>query len=1111
MIRIPGFFSVLRARRQVFPGKAVMLRYLALGAGLALGTAQAGVISGTVYDIDNDLFLDAVRLTIPALGLSTTSERGGHFRLTGVPEGTHTLVVSASGFPVRNETVTIQDANGQQRVNIHLSRDTDVVELDTFVVEGSLIGTARAIDVRRASREFREVVSSDAAGQFTDRNPAEALQRVAGITVESDQGEGNFIIVRGGAPELSAVQIDGVSLATPEEDGRRVNLNVITVDQLERIEVSKTWLPSQKGNVIGGTVNLITRSALDRGRRFASIEAAGTYREHQSGELSYRGAVTFGDVINRDTFRWLGDGAIGLQFSLNNSRDFSGSDTVTWGWNLNTPFPFLTRPDEQPLRGFALQTVNKRNFNIERERQGASVRLEYRVNENHEFFVSASYNRFDDTVKEHIFSMSLRNTASQFYSGTTFFTAAIAEQLGADPTEPFNAQRLALSGSNLARALTFNEAIQLGELGYDPDLRLFTRGGLWGLPMDRDFSHTLRRDRITTYQVGGRSRLPGEVSAEWRIFGSDAKQDAEQNWMRLSAGVSGLGAIGLAGPDVRHPFLFDPSDNPLVFRKGSFSASPTATGAGTVRQLNFTKSRDERLGGDLDLRKRWEGGGLSWDTQAGLSLDRRDKVFEVDRNSFGIRAGGLDRTRWPQDRISLDDTFFDGGEINGFGRNFGPDLPFGPSFNETNTLAFLRGSQPEGVTWSQIPNHVTNNVTSRATTNYEASEDITGIYLQQTVYWRDWTVIGGFRFERTENTFTNLAINPTNPDFPQLPFLAPAFWNAVSQTVGEVFAELVTTERDYDYWLPALHVIRRVGEDVVVRGAVTRTIARPLFSDLIPREVPSISGGQFQPDIRLPAFDLRPMESINYDISVDYYFASVGLFSASAFYKDLDGPIYDEVRIGVGPNEETAQWELKYNSRNFRWQEGQPIVNDQSYTFRQKRNAGSGSLYGVEFTFNRRFDFLNDFWNGFGINSNIAWFNSRATLVTEVREGERVNLFKQPSMTANLSLFYEKHGLFARLSYNVRGSYLDSISAGQATIAHLREMGLPPDAYDTVVDRRSQVDLTLRYRIRPSLQVFAEANNLTNEPLVRLRRDASRPQSMQYTGRLFTVGLKWSL
>ncbi|MCC5834662.1 MAG: TonB-dependent receptor [Opitutales bacterium] len=1084
--------------------------YAAVTLGMIPGiSAWSAVISGTVYDQDNAIYLEGVRVSIPSLERSVTTDRGGRYRFSNVPEGSFTVVATPTGVPAERRPVVLESVNDEVTMNFLFTREGQIFDLEAFAVEGSLIGAAKAMDIRRAARDYREVVSSDAFGQFTDRNPAEALQRAAGVTMETDQGDGSFVIVRGGAPEYSSVQIDGVSLATPEEDGRRVNMNVITNDQIERIELSKTWLPEQKGNVIGGTVNLITRSALDRGSRFARIETSGTYRDHQD-RWSYRGAVTYGEVIDGQTLSFLGEGAIGLQLSVNQGVDYSGSDTVTWGWNLDKGYPFRTRPGEDRPRGFSLQNLDMRHFNIERDRQGASGRLEYRINPNHEVYLSASYNRFEDTVNEHLFSQSLTDS-SQFYSGTQLFTSSVAQQLDADLDDPFNAERLAMSPNNTNKRITFNEAIQLGQLAYDEDNRLFTRGGLWPLNMSRTYRHTLREDRITTYQLGGTSRLPMEIDVEWKLYNSEARQDSELNWMDFATESStGSGAIPVAG--VENPYIQDPGgDNPVISRKGSFGAYSNLTGR-TVHRNTKTLSLDERSGGDLDVSKEFDVGSTLWTTQIGFSLDRRDKEYRIDRTSYGLAQGSLDPERWPTGVMTLADPFFDGGDIEGFRKNFGEELRFGPSFHEANTLAFMKGEQAEGlISWNQVPNMINNDFTARVQNNYDSTEDISGFYFQQSIEWRAWTAIFGARYERTENSFRNLEIitDGTEGGVSGLPpFISPALWRLLPE---EAFGRQVLNERDYSHLLPAVHVIRTLGENAVVRASVTKTISRPLFSDLIPREIPSISGGNFQSDIQLPAFDLEATESVNLDLSLDYYFEPIGMFSVAVYYKELDGPIYDEVRLNVGPNEETAAWALKYDSRNVNWQPGDPIFNDNDYTFRRKRNAGKGALSGAEITFNRRFDFLPGVWNGFGINSNIAWFSSRAELLTEARFGETVNLFKQPKMTGNLALYFEKHGLYARLGYNMRGRYLDSVSGGTATVNRLDQMGLHPNSYDIMVDRRSQLDLSLRYRIRGSFQVFAEASNLTNEPFVRIRRDRSRPHSRQYTGQVYTIGVNWTL
>jgi TonB-dependent receptor len=1072
--------------------------------------ADAASIAGAVYDARNEIFIESARVFVQGTDLSTTTARGGRYRITGVQPGEYSVTAVATGYPPVSLRVVVEDPFEEKTVNLTIT-DEDVFEMDAFVVEGSLIGQAKSLDLRRASNEFKEIVASDAFGQFADRNPGEALQRVAGIAVEKDQGEGSFLIIRGGAPEFSSVEIDGINLATPQEDGRRINLNVITVDQLERIEVSKTWKPSQKANVVGGTVNLITRSALDRGERYLSFEGAATYREIADDEFSWRGAVTFGDVVDSRKLSWMGDKALGIQFSVNQSLDHIGSDTVSWIWDTRRDYPFRTRPGEEQLFGYTLIDVRSRDFQVERERIGASLRMEFLWNDNHRFYASLSHNKFDDTELEQTFARRATGVSAN-YAGTSLVTLPVILALGQDPEEPFNKQRLASLG--LAAALTFNEAIQLGEIAYDPELKMFTRGGPWPMSMNRTFSHTFREDRLSTYHFGGRHRFWRELSLDWKAYNSEASQNSEQHWLRFYLdGATGGGGNAVSG--VKNPFLEDISESKVIYNKASFFLRESLT-ATRGRQHNFSISEDEREGFEINLAKTTDWRNLTLTTEAGMAFDARDKAFEVDRNSTGLLTGSLDIERWPGNRMSLVDPLFDGGELEGFEDNFGPDLRFGPKFQEENTLAFLRDPNAYGANFVQDINDINNNFTSRVTTNYRATEDITGYYLQQTVAWRKWTFIFGARYEKTENTFTNLKILTRNPEYPQIRFINPTQWKLLGENFGEIFSAIDTSDKEYDHLLPAFHAVRKIGDSAVLRASITKTIARPLFSDLIPREVPDISGGNFQPSVRLPAFDLRPMESRNYDLSLDFYFQPVGLFSIAVFYKDLDGPIYDEARLGVGPNEETQQYALRYNSRNAQIDPdnilpGQKIQNNDPYDLYRKRNADEGKLYGIELTFDRKFNFLDGFWNGFGVNSNIAWFDSEATLLTQNRVGEKVSLFKQPDKTANLSIYYEKYGVFARLSYNLRGTYLNSVSGGTNLLRDLERMGDPLNAMDIHVDETARLDFTFRYSVTPNLQLFVEAINLTNEPEFRYRGDPSRPMSREYTERLVTVGLKWNL
>jgi TonB-dependent receptor len=114
--------------------------------------------------------------------------------------------------------------------------------------------------------KIKNVVSADQIGRFPDPNAAEAIQRIQGVTLERDQGEGRFVIIRGTEPRLTSVTINGERIAAPEGDIRFVATDVIPADLLQAIEVTKALTPDMEADAIGDSVNLITKSAPQRTR-----------------------------------------------------------------------------------------------------------------------------------------------------------------------------------------------------------------------------------------------------------------------------------------------------------------------------------------------------------------------------------------------------------------------------------------------------------------------------------------------------------------------------------------------------------------------------------------------------------------------------------------------------------------------------------------------------------------------------------------------------------------------------------------------------------------------------------------------------------------------------
>ncbi len=132
--------------------------------------------------------------------------------------------------------------------------------LREMVITGNFPAYLRALETQRKGTGVVSVLNLDLPGRFPDLNPAEALQRLPGIVVQRSEGEGRFIHIRGAAPALTTVQINGEQIISPESKSRFLQFDLLPVDQLRAVEVYKTNLPDQDGDAIGGSINLLTRN-----------------------------------------------------------------------------------------------------------------------------------------------------------------------------------------------------------------------------------------------------------------------------------------------------------------------------------------------------------------------------------------------------------------------------------------------------------------------------------------------------------------------------------------------------------------------------------------------------------------------------------------------------------------------------------------------------------------------------------------------------------------------------------------------------------------------------------------------------------------------------------
>ncbi|MDX5393306.1 MAG: TonB-dependent receptor plug domain-containing protein, partial [Caulobacteraceae bacterium] len=146
-------------------------------------------------------------------------------------------------------------------------------EVSELVVIGYRAQSAQAVAEKREDVRVAEYLSADDIGAQPDYNIADALRRLPGVQTQFDEDEGRYVSIRGLNPSYTLGALDGATLATAERQNRQLNMEAIPSGAVRQVVVTKSRTPDMDGNAIGGTLDLITRSAFD----VADIYAAGAF------------------------------------------------------------------------------------------------------------------------------------------------------------------------------------------------------------------------------------------------------------------------------------------------------------------------------------------------------------------------------------------------------------------------------------------------------------------------------------------------------------------------------------------------------------------------------------------------------------------------------------------------------------------------------------------------------------------------------------------------------------------------------------------------------------------------------------------------------------------
>ncbi len=334
--------------------------------------AQTGVIKGRVVDMDN-LSMPGATIFITSVNKGSTTDAYGFYTLTGIPEGTHEITVTYIGYIQNSKSVKVM-AGQTSEMDFVLNAG---VELSEVVVTGQLQGQSKALNTQMNKGNITNIISSDQLGRFPDANIGDALKRIPGINVQYDQGEARFGNIRGTAPQYNSVMVNGERIPSAEAEDRTVQLDLVPADMVQSIEVNKAVTPDMDADAIGGSVNLVTRSA-PYDRRMSLTLGSG-YNILASKPI-YNGAFVLGD-------RFLNN-KLGIIASASYYNHQLGSDNFEAEWD------YL---DEENKDGSAFAAeIQIRQYYLQRIRQSYSLGLDYKLTKNHTLFLNGIYNHRND-------------------------------------------------------------------------------------------------------------------------------------------------------------------------------------------------------------------------------------------------------------------------------------------------------------------------------------------------------------------------------------------------------------------------------------------------------------------------------------------------------------------------------------------------------------------------------------------------------------------------------------------------------------------------------------------------------------------------------------------
>ncbi len=970
-----------------------------------------GAIAGRVASAASGNYLNNARVRLEGTTRETLTDRIGQFRFDNVPAGETQVRVFYTGLAGDAATVTVE-AGKVAQVDFNLVREGQqpptpgkAVQLDKFVVEASreITGAAIAINEQRFAPNIRTVVAADEFGDNTDGNPGEFLKFLAGVTADTvGSGEPRVISVRGIPSSYTVIQIDGFRLASASSSNqsRTVELDQVTINNMSRIEVAKSQTPDSPADAIGGAVNMVSKSALERKSPLLTYRL---YVDARNDELTLAKTAGPGDNSSRKInpgfdFSYL------FPVSQNFGFAITGVHNVKWGGQ---------------------ESYNKAWFpNGQASASGqTATTADNPYLERYEFLIGKGFTTRDSLGLTLDFKPSPNDILS--------FT--------------FNEAYYHLTFDN--RDLTWDTGSAVTAWGQN-----FTQGGVGkgSVSNQGPNSSSWRDKRGTTWQP---SLTYHHYGPTWKIDGGLSYSHATNHYRDIDKGFFQTMNLTLSNLTVRYDNIRD---------KVTDIATTTAAGApiDTFKLNNYRivsaatnprETYDEFATGRLDVSRSFDFA-VPVLLKAGGEIRQQVRDITVVAHGIGPRTWnfvGADGIAGTADDLA--------GQIIDDSYTALQESPYGLPHNEWPSpykLYQIFKAHPEYFTTNDASNY-------QAIVNgsMKIQETVSSAYLRADVHLMShklW-LVGGVRFEQTQDKgdgplqdnnakYQHDSAGRLILDGAGKPILIPGL-TALQQT-QLIFRERAThAKHTYSGYFPSLNATYNFSDDLLLRAAYGRTLARPDYNNIIPGFTVADPTSTTPKRITVRNTALKPWTADSFDLSLEYYFKkATGVISLSAYQRNITNFFSATVRPITPADRELYGLD--------------PTIYTDDYEMSTTQNVGNARLTGVEFNYKQNLTFLPQWASGLQVFANGTFQHVRGTNPTADFSG-----FIEETYNAGVSLSRPKYGV--KLNWNHKGRQRQTLQ-------------FAPDFFNYAVPK-DYVDANLEFRLRRNVTVFLSARNILSQ------------------------------